>query len=264
MDTQNLAITWAVANTQSVFALFFTNNTNFNFQTSLAQMMAPFWYVISSDPNVELVYGKCLSVYQTFHCFSEVRHGWCSRQSNDQNKGDRGDLFTCDVTKVATTWSHPCIEHTQLGKLTAREVPFTLTFNRLTIPLCTSNITHKQKYLHGEPIILESATRNNLAVYTAINIILIYFSWGTVRNKLQQHQKGIWKLVTPIWWWVRFSGTHTACTYLSIHLQLPYIQTKKMDMEKIHKIFPSNKCVHICACARTHTHTHTPYTQLKW
>jgi len=32
-------------------------------------MMALIWYVTSSDPNVELVHGECLSVYQTFHCF---------------------------------------------------------------------------------------------------------------------------------------------------------------------------------------------------
>jgi hypothetical protein len=36
---------------------------------------------------------------------------------------------------------------------------------------------------------------------------LIYFSWGTVVIQSQQHQKAISKLVTPIWWWARFSGT---------------------------------------------------------
>ena len=91
------------------------------------KMLAYVRYVMSWYPNVELVHGECLSVYQTFHCFNEVLHGWCSRQSNDHNKGEHRDLFTCNATKVATTWSHPCIEHTQLGKLTAREVLFTVT-----------------------------------------------------------------------------------------------------------------------------------------
>jgi hypothetical protein len=90
------------------------------------------------------------------------------------------------------------VYNTQQRKLTATEVFFTVTFNRLIIPLCNSNITLKQKYHHGEPIILELATRNNLAVYTPINIVLIYFSWGTVRIQSQQYQKPIWKLVTPI------------------------------------------------------------------
>jgi hypothetical protein len=53
------------------------------------------------------------------------------------------------------------------------------------IPLCTPNIKHKQKYHHREPIILESATRNNLEVYTPIVILMIYFSWGTVRIQSQ-------------------------------------------------------------------------------
>jgi len=56
-------------------------------------------------------------------------------------------------------------------------------------PLCTSNITHKQKYLHGEQIILELATRNNLEVHTPIDILMIYFSWVTVGIQLQQHQR---------------------------------------------------------------------------
>ena len=139
----------------------------------------------------------------------------------------------------------------KLGKLTAREVFFTSTSNRLIMPLCTQDITHKQKDLHGESIIFESATRNNLEVYTAINIVLIYFSWGTVRNQLQQHQKVISKLVTPICWWVRFSGTHTACTYLSIHLLLPYLQTKISTWKNTENT-SANKC--LCIIVR-HTHT---------
>ena len=74
----------------------------------LARMMALVWYVTSWDPNVELIHGECLSVYQTFHCFNV----WYSRQSNVHNKTVHRELFTCDVTKLATTWSHPCIKHT--------------------------------------------------------------------------------------------------------------------------------------------------------
>jgi hypothetical protein len=85
-----------------------------------------------------------------------------------------------------------------VGKLTAREVFFSVRFNILIIPLRTSNVTHKQKYLHEEPIVLEWATRNTMEVYTSINTLLIYFSWGTVVIQSQQHQKAISKLVTPI------------------------------------------------------------------
>jgi len=38
-------------------------------------MMALVWYVTSWDPNIELVHGECLSLYQTFHCFNEVHQG---------------------------------------------------------------------------------------------------------------------------------------------------------------------------------------------
>ena len=85
------------------------------------------------------------------------------------------------------------------------------------------------------------------------NIVLIYFSWGTVRIQLQQHQKAIWKLVTPIWWWVRFSATDTACTYLSIHLKLPYLQTKIRTWRKYKKYFLQiSVFIYVCAHARTH------------
>ena len=57
---------------------------------------------------------------------------------------------------------------------------------------------YTQKYHHGEPIILELATRNNLDLYRPIDVLMIYFSWGTVRIQLQQHQKAIWKLGTAI------------------------------------------------------------------
>ena len=106
-----MAVRWALANTQSVYALNLTNHKNVYNQTPLAQMMALVWYVTSWDPNIELVHGECLSLYQTFHCFNEVHQGWYSRQSNDY-KRDHKDLFTCDVTKVATTCSQACIEHT--------------------------------------------------------------------------------------------------------------------------------------------------------
>jgi len=65
-----------------------------------------------------------------------------------------------------------------------------------------------------------------LEVHTSIDILLIYFCWGMVGIQSQQHQKAIWKLVTVIWWWAMFSGTHTAFKYLLMHLQLPYLQTK--------------------------------------
>lgn len=107
-----MVVRWALANAQSAYALFLTNHTNFYFQTPLARMMALVCYVTSWDPKVELIHGECLSVYQTFHYFNEVHHAWYSRQANACNKRDQGDIFTCDATKVATTWSHPCIKHT--------------------------------------------------------------------------------------------------------------------------------------------------------
>ena len=121
---------------------------------------------------------------------------------------------------------------------------------------------YTQKYHHGEPIILELATRNNLDLYRPIDVLMIYFSWGTVRIQLQQHQKAIWKLGTAIWWWSRFTGTRTTFTYLSIQLQLLYLQKNK-DTEKIQKIFPENKCV--CICDATHARTCTEReTHFRW
>ena len=146
--------------------------------------MALVWYVTSWDANVELVHGECLSVYQTFQFFNEVLHGWYSTQSNVHNKRDRGDLFTRDVTKVATTWSHPCIEHT------------------------TGKVDSQRSVLY-------------------CNIIQT------------------------------FSGTHTAFKYLSIHLQLPYLQTQIRTRTKSRKGFLQiSVCLYVCAI-HTHTQTHT-------
>ena len=106
--------------------------------------------------------------------------------------------------------------------------------------------------------------RNNLEIYTSINNFLIYFSWGTVRIQSQKHQKAIWKLVTAIWWWAMFSGTHTAFKYLLIRLQLPYLQTKIRTRRKYRKyflwvsafVYVHATCMHAQARACAHTHTH--------
>ena len=146
-------------------------------------------------------------------------------QSNDHNRRIKETYLHATWPKWPSLDPTP-VWNTQQGKLTAREVFFTVTFNSLIIPLYTTNITHKQKYHHRQPIISESATRNNLELNTPINTILISCSSGTVGIQAQQHQKEIWKLANAIWRWARFNGTHTAFKYLSIHLQLPYLQRK--------------------------------------
>jgi len=175
-----------------VYALLITDHTNFYFRIPLARcwLMSGMWCLVIPTLNWSMV--------NVSHC---TKH--CTALMRSFMVDTVGSLmFT--TRETTQTYLHAMwpkwpphyptpVYNTHVGKLTGREVFFTVTFNSLIIPLCTSNITHKQKYLHGEPIILELATRNNKEVYTPINILLIYFSWGTVGIHSQQHKKAISK-----------------------------------------------------------------------
>jgi hypothetical protein len=140
IDSQNLAIRWVLANTNWCMNYSLPNIRIFILKSNWHR-----WWLLSGvwHPGISMLNWSTVNVSQCLKHPTdlEVLHGWYSRQSNDHNSRNHTDFCTCHVPKVATIWSHPCIEHTTQ---TAREIFCTVTLNRLNIPLCTTNITHKQ------------------------------------------------------------------------------------------------------------------------